>query len=480
MNITWSDILPIVPELFLAIVTAVILLVGVFAPAKKQLAYYMAQSALVITAILTVYCFSALGDVATFSFDHSYVLDQFAVVLKLFVYLITFVVFLFSRNYNEERFILNNEFHVLALLSTIGMAALISSYNLLTLYLSLELLSLPLYALVALQRAKMRCVEAAMKYFVVGGMASGMLLYGISILFGVTGSLDLGEIAHHIGGQTNPHNIMLIFALVFIISGMAFKLGAVPFHMWVPDVYDGSPTSVTLLVAAAPKIAAFALFARVLATGLPTLFHNWQQILLVISLLSIGLGNIVAIVQTNIKRLLAYSSISHMGFVLLGLSCGSAAGNSSAVFYVITYSLMSLGSFGMVALMSRAGFEANDIEDYAGLNQRSPWLAFMMLVLMFSMAGVPPLVGFIAKLAVLKALVDVNLIWVAVVALAFSIIGAYYYIRIVKIMYFDQPREAELIVCPQETKLAISVNGLAILLLGVFPNALASLCQNLF
>lgn len=480
MNITWSDILPIIPELFLAILTAVILLVGVFAPAKKQLGYYLAQIGLILTAILTVYCFSALGDVTTFSFDHSYVLDKFAVVLKLFVYLITFVVFLFSRNYNEERYILNNEFHVLALLSTIGMAVLISSYNLLTLYLSLELLSLPLYALVALQRAKMRCVEAAMKYFVVGGMASGMLLYGISILFGVTGSLDLGVIANHIAGQSSAHNIMLVFALVFIISGMAFKLGAVPFHMWVPDVYDGAPTSVTLLIAAAPKIAAFALIARVLATGLPDLFQHWQQILLAIALLSVGLGNIVAIVQSNIKRLLAYSSISHMGFVLLGLACGSAAGNTAAVFYVITYSLMSLGAFGMVALMSRAGFEANDIEDYVGLNHRNPWLAFMMLVLMFSMAGVPPLVGFIAKLTILKALVDVHLTWIAVVALIFSIIGAYYYIRIVKLMYFDQPREAELIACPQEAKLAISVNGLAILLLGIFPSALAKLCQNLF
>jgi NADH-quinone oxidoreductase subunit N len=477
---TGSDFLPIIPEIFLAFMAAAILLAGVFLPNQKQLAYYLGLASLVIAAILTVYCFSALGDVTTFSFDHSYVLDQFAVVLKLFVFLITFIVFLFSRHYNKERYVLDNEFHVLALLSTIGMTALISSYNLLTLYLSLELLSLPLYALVALQRAKMRCVEAAMKYFVVGGMASGMLLYGMSILFGVTGSLDLSEIAHHISGLNGTHNIMLIFALVFIISGMAFKLGAVPFHMWVPDVYDGAPTSVTLLVAAAPKIAGFALFARILATGLPELFHHWQQILLAISLLSIGLGNIVAIVQTNIKRLLAYSSIAHMGYVLLGLSCGTNAGNSASVFYVITYSLMSLGSFGMIALMSRAGFEANDIEDYAGLNHRSPWLAFMMLVLMFSLAGVPPLVGFIAKLTILKALIDVHLTWVAVVALVFSIIGAYYYIRVVKVMYFDQPREAELIVCPQETKLAISVNGLAILFLGIFPGALANLCQNLF
>jgi NADH-quinone oxidoreductase subunit N len=477
---TFSDLLPILPELFLTVMVAVVLLAGVFAPRSKQLAYYLVQLSLIIAAILTLYCYSALGKVATFSFNHSYVLDHFAVVLKLFVYLISFVVFLYSRNYNQERHILNNEFHVLALLSTIGMLTLISAYNLLTLYLALELLSLPLYALVALQRAKMRCVEAAMKYFVVGGMASGMLLYGISILFGATGSLDLSIIAHVVGQLNGVHNIMLIFALVFIIAGMAFKVGAVPFHMWVPDVYDGAPTSVTLLISAAPKIAGFALFVRVLAIGLPGLLAEWQQILLVIALLSIALGNIVAIVQSNIKRMLAYSSISHMGFMLLGLACGNESGNSAAIFYVITYSLMSLGAFGMVALMSRAGFEANDIEDYAGLNQRSPWLAFMLLILMFSMAGVPPLVGFIAKLSVLNALVDAHLTWVAVVALIFSIIGAYYYIRVVKVMYFDQPLEAELIVCPQDTKLAITVNGIAILLLGIFPGALSTLCQGLF
>lgn len=477
---TSSDLLTVLPELFLTVMTAIILLSGVFAPQRRHLPYYLVQASLIIAAGLTLYSYSALGYAPTFSFHHSYVLDHFAVVLKLFVYLIAFVVFLYARNYNQERQILNNEFHVLALLATIGMIALISGYNLLTLYLALELLSLPLYALVALQRSKMRCVEAAMKYFVVGGLASGMLLYGISILFGATGSLDLGAIAHAVTQLNGGHNLMLVFALVFIIAGMAFKVGAVPFHVWVPDVYDGSPTSVTLLIGAAPKIAGFALFVRVLAIGLPGLFAEWQQILLVIALLSIGLGNIVAIVQSNIKRMLAYSSIAHMGFMLLGLACGSPAGNSAAVFYVITYSLMGLGAFGMVALMSRAGFEANDIEDYAGLNQRSPWLAFMMLILMFSMAGVPPLVGFIAKLGILNALVDAHLTWVAVLAIIFAVAGAYYYIRVIKVMYFDQPLEAEPIVCPQDTKIGITVNGIAILLLGIFPSALFTVCQGLF
>ncbi len=477
---TFADLLSILPEFFLAVMTAVVLLVGVFAPKKPQCAYYLVQISLIIAAMLTVYSFHALGNVTTFSFNHSYVVDHFAVVLKLFVYLISFVAFLYARNYNHERFILNNEFHVLALLSVIGMVALISGYNLLTLYLALELLSLPLYGLVALQRAKMRCVEAAMKYFVVGSLASGMLLYGISILFGVAHSLDLGQIAHAVAQLQGSGNLMLIFALVFIIAGMAFKVGAVPFHMWVPDVYDGSPTSVTLLISAAPKIAGLALFIRILVVGLPGLFAQWQQIILVIAILSIALGNIVAIVQVNIKRLLAYSSIAHMGYMLLGLACGTPAGNSAAIFYVITYSLMSLGAFGMIALMSRAGFEANNIEDYAGLNHRSPWLAFMMLILMFSLAGVPPLVGFIAKLGILNALVEVHLTWVAVVAIIFAIVGAYYYIRVVKVMYFDQPLAAEVIACPRDTKIAITINGLGILLLGIFPGALYGLCQGLF
>lgn len=477
---TFADLLPVLPELFLMVMTAVVLLSGTFIPGKRFLPYCLVQLSLIIAVGLTFYSYSALGKVTAFSFDHSYVLDRFAVIMKLFVYLIAFIVFLYSRNYNDERRILNNEFYVLALLSVIGMATLISAYNLLTLYLALELLSLPLYALVAIQRAKMRCVEAAMKYFIVGGLASGMLLYGMSILFGVTRNLDLAAIAQAIAGASHTHPVVLIFALVFIMAGMAFKLGAVPFHSWVPDVYDGSPTSVTLLISTAPKIAGFALFVRILASGVPELFAEWQQMLLFIALLSIALGNVVAIVQTNIKRMLAYSSIAHVGYTLLGLACGSAAGNAAAVFYIITYSLMSLGAFGMIVLMSRVGFEANEIEDFAGLNQRNPWLAFMMLILMFSLAGVPPLVGFIAKLSVLNALIDVHFTWVAIIALIFAVVGAYYYIRVIKVMYFDKPIEAELIACPRDTQVAMTVNGLAILLLGIFPSGLFTLCQGLF
>ncbi len=480
MNPAVTNLLPVLPEIFLAVMVAVTLLTGVFLPNRRLLPYFLVQISLVIGACLTWYSYYAFGKTPTFAFSHSYILDSFAVVLKLFVYLISFVTFIYARRYNEDRHIISNEFHVLGLLATLGMLVLISAYNLLTLYLGLELLSLPLYALVAIQRAKMRCVEAAMKYFVVGGLASGMLLYGISILFGVTHSLDIATIASNIKTLPNHQDVMLIFALVFVVAGMAFKLGAVPFHMWVPDVYDGAPTSVTILLGATPKIAGFALFVRILVEGLPDLFSQWQHMLVVIGILSIALGNVVAIVQVNIKRMLAYSSISHMGFTLLGLAAGTEAGYTAANFYVITYSLMSLGAFGMVALMSRAGFEANDIEDYAGLNHRNPWLAFMMLLLMFSMAGVPPLVGFIAKLSILNAIIQVNLTWVAVIAIIFSIVGAYYYIRIIKVMYFDQPLEAELISCPRDTKIAMSVNGLAILLLGIFPGALFSICKGLF
>lgn len=480
MNSLFAGLLPVLPEIFLAVMVAVILLIGVFAKNYQQLPYYLVQATLIVGAGLTLYCYYSLDKTTGFTFYHSYIFDQFALVLKLFVYGVSLVVFIYSRQYNQDRHIMSNEFHVLGLLAIIGMLVLISAYNLLTLYLGLELLSLPLYALVAIQRAKMRCVEAAMKYFVVGGLASGMLLYGISILFGVTHSLDIATIAANVKSLSNHNDVMLIFALVFVVAGMAFKLGAVPFHMWVPDVYDGAPTSVTILISAAPKIAGFALFVRILVEGLPELFGQWQHMLLAVGLLSIALGNVVAIVQVNIKRMLAYSSISHMGFALLGLAAGTEAGNTAANFYILTYTLMSLGGFGIVALMSRAGYEANDIDDYAGLNNRNPWLAFMMLLLMFSMAGVPPLVGFIAKLSILDALVQVNLTWVAVVALLFAIVGAYYYIRIIKVMYFDQPLQAELIACPRDTKIAISLNGLVILVLGIFPGSLFKICQGLF
>ncbi len=478
-SIALSELVPLMPELFLALMICVMLLTATFFTSKGYLSYYLAQISLIIAACLTGFAYSLVDNTPVLVFSGTYILDSFAVVLKLFVYLITYVVFLYSRKYNEERHIPATEFYVLALLATLGMLLLISGHNLLTLFLGLELLSLPLYALVALHRSKMRCVEAAMKYFVVGALASAVLLYGFSILFGVTHTLDIGEIAKTISLLGSQYNLMVIFALVFIVAGVAFKLGTVPFHMWVPDVYDGSPTSVTLLISAAPKIATFALFVRLLIEGLPNVFAQWHQLLIVVALLSIALGNVAAIVQANIKRMLAYSSIAHMGYMLLGLACGTAVGKTAAIFYVLTYSLMTLGAFGIVALLSHSSFEANDIEDYAGLNSRNPWLAFMMMLLMFSLAGVPPLVGFIAKLSIFDALIEVHLTWVAAVAVIFSIMGAYYYIRVIKVMYFDQPGEAGLILCPQDSKIAISINGIIVLLLGLFPGLLFHLCQGL-
>jgi NADH-quinone oxidoreductase subunit N len=330
--------------------------------------------------------------------------------------------------------------------------------------------------MVALQRDSVAASEAAMKYFILGAMASAMLLYGMSMLYGATGSLDLGQVSAHIEAGS-ADNMVLLFGLVFVIVGIAFKLGAVPFHMWLPDVYDGAPTAVTLYVSTAPKLAAFAMLMRLLVEGLNGLQPHWQEILILLSVLSLGIGNIVAIAQANIKRMLAYSAISHVGFLLLGVLSGQEAGYAASMFYAITYVLMGLGGFGMVILMSRAGFEAERLEDYKGLNERSPWYALMMLILMFSMAGVPPFLGFWAKLSVIRAVVNVDLIWLAAVAVIFSVIGAFYYLRVIKLMYFDKPDSFAPIHSSFDMRLALSANSLAVLVLGIFPGALMALCS---
>jgi len=317
--------------------------------------------------------------------------------------------------------------------------------------------------------------EAAMKYFVLGALASGMLLYGMSMLYGVTGSLDLAQINDFIL-RSPGDNMVLVFGLVFVIVGVAFKLGAVPFHMWVPDVYHGAPTSVTLYIGTAPKIAAFAMLMRLLVDGLGGLHAQWQDMLIILSILSLAIGNVVAIAQTNIKRMLAYSTISHVGYLLLGILSASGEGFAASMFYIIVYALMSMGSFAMVLLLSRTGFEADRLDDFKGLNERSPWFAFMMLILMFSMAGVPPFLGFWAKLAVLKAVIEADLVWLAAVAVLFSIIGAFYYLRIIKLMYFDKPEDTEPLAAKLDARIALSANGLAILALGIFPGALLALC----
>jgi NADH-quinone oxidoreductase subunit N len=344
------------------------------------------------------------------------------------------------------------------------MQVMVSAHSLLTIYLGLELLSLSLYAMVAFDRDSASASEAAMKYFVLGALASGMLLYGMSMIYGATGSLDVTRIAVAIGdGQ--DRGMILVFGLCFIVVGLAFKFGAVPFHMWVPDVYHGAPTAVTLFLGSAPKIAAFAMAMRLLSETLGQLVADWQGMLVILSVLSLAIGNVVAIAQTNLKRMLAYSTISHVGFLLLGILAGTATGYSAAMFYAITYALMAIGGFGIIILLSRAGYEADSLEDFRGLNDRSPWFALMMLILMFSMAGVPPTIGFY-----------VDMLWLALVAVFFSIIGAYYYIRVVKLMYFDTPASDAPLVMNVDLRIAVSLNGLAVLGLGLFPGGLLALC----
>jgi NADH-quinone oxidoreductase subunit N len=407
--------------------------------------------------------------------------DLMADVLKLLVYIAAMVMLVYSRPYLAARGLFRGEFFVLVLFATLGMMVMISANHLLTLYLGLELLTLALFAMVALQRDSVAATEAAMKYFVLGALASGMLLYGMSILYGATGTLGIAQLAEVVlaGGA---RDVALVFALVFVVAGIGFKLGAVPFHMWVPDVYHGAPTAVTVFIGSAPKLAAFAFIMRLLVQGLGAerLVEEWSQMLMVMAVASLAIGNVTAIVQTNLKRMLAYSTIGHMGFFLLGILAGDLVGFGAGMFYIVVYVLMNLGAFGMILLLSRAGFEADNLEDFKGLNQRSPWYAFLMLLLMFSMAGVPPTVGFYAKLAVLQAVISVGAWWsipLAVWAVLFSLIGAYYYLRLVKLMYFDAPVDTAPITPRLDVRVVLSVNGLAMLVFGIFPEWLMWLCN---
>lgn len=469
------------PEAFLLTMACLVLVVDVYLPKEKRnLTYVFTQFSLIITLVLLL---GNQTDTRVLAFNDLFVQDAMADALKLFIIIISFGVFVYSREYLQARNIFKGEFYVLGLFSIVGMMLMVSANNLLMLYLGLELLSLCLYALVAFNRDNGDASEAAMKYFVLGAIASGMLLYGMSILYGLSGSLQISEIAHsvmQISRTDSAQGIGMVFALVFIVVALAFKLGAVPFHMWMPDVYHGSPTAVTALIGTAPKLAGFAMIMRLMVEALGGLQADWQQMVIVLSVLSLALGNIVAIAQSNIKRMLAYSTISHVGFILLGILAGTAEGYSSAMFYTITYALMSLGGFGVIMLMARQGFEADNITDLAGLNQRSPWYAFIMMILMLSMAGVPPTVGFWAKLAVLTAVVDVDLVWMAIIAVFFSIIGIFYYLRIIKIMYFDDAVETGPLECGRDMQIALSTNGLAILALGLYPAALMSLCVSVF
>jgi NADH-quinone oxidoreductase subunit N len=412
-----------------------------------------------------------------------FVADGMASVLKLLAVGAVAVCLVYSRRYLQDRGLFKGEYFVLALFALLGMMVMISANHFLVLYLGLELMSLCLYAMVALNRDSAASTEAAMKYFILGALASGLLLYGMSMIYGATGALQLDRIALAIAsGQANA--VLLVFGLVFIVAGLAFKVGVVPFHMWIPDVYHGAPNAMTLFIGTAPKLAAFAMAIRLLVNALLPLAIDWQQMLIVLAVLSMGLGNLAAIAQTNIKRMLAYSTIAQMGFMLLGLLSGVVGGNlnsaadaySASMFYVVTYVLMSLGAFGMVLLLSRAGFEADALDDFRGLNQRSPWYAFMMLALMFSLAGIPPTVGFYAKLAVVQATMNAGLIWLAVVAVLFSLVGAFYYLRVVKLMYFDDATDHAPLAAGRDMRVLMSVNGLAVLVLGIMPGPLMQLC----
>jgi NADH-quinone oxidoreductase subunit N len=409
-----------------------------------------------------------------------YVADQIASLLKIFIYLTSFFAFLYAKQYIKERNINSGEYYVLGLFCVLGMSVLVSANSLLVIFLGVEILSLPLYAMVALERTSSICSEAAMKYYIMGAVATAMLLYGFSMLYGATNSIDVLTITQYITAPNFTNHLMIIFALVFVIAGLAFKLGAAPFHLWAPDVYQGAPTSVTLFIGSAPKIATLGMLIRLLVDAMPAIHVEWQQLLIIVALLSMAVGNIVAIVQTNIKRMLAYSSIAHMGYMSLGLLTATPDGYAAAMFYMIIYAIMSMAAFAVVVILSRAGFEAENIKDFRGLNSRNPWLALMMLLVMFSMAGIPPTVGFFAKLGVLEALVSAHYVWLAAIALVFAVIGAYYYLAIVKVMYFEEPVTHEPVVTKLDLRVAITVNSLAVLILGLFPTALINFCRAAF
>ena len=470
------DMTPALPEIFVLIMACVILVYDLFLSDRNRvITYLMSIGTLVGAAILTGFYHGAHSDHPVLTFSGTFVSDSMADVLKFFVYLITAGVFLYARRYLLERDLFKGEFYVLGLFGVLGMMVMVSAHNLLTIYLGLELLALSQYAMVALQRDSGVASEAAMKYFVLGALASGMLLYGMSMLYGATRSLDITEIGNYVS-QASKDDLVLIFAVAFIVVGLAFKLGAAPFHMWIPDVYHGAPTAVTLYIGTAPKIAAFAMLMRLLVDGLGDLHGQWQGMLIVLAILSMAIGNIIAIAQSNLKRMLAYSTIAHVGFLLLGVITGTSGGYAASMFYVIVYAIMSLGGFGMIILLSRAGFEADKIDDFKGLNERSPWFAFMMAILMLSMAGIPPFLGFWAKFAVLEAVVRSGMVWLAVVAVIFAIIGAFYYLRVIKFMYFDKAEDATPLTPSLDMKLIMSANGLAVLALGIYPTALMTLC----
>lgn len=466
------------PEIILLITACLALLADLFIKERfSNIACILGCIGLILAGVSS---FLLLGNFTTIIFSGLFVSDDSSQLMKLFIDISVLLCFIYSYAYINERQMFAGDYYVLALFSTVGMSTLVSAHSLLTVYLGLELLSLPLYALTAIRRNNGNSSEAALKYFVMGAIASGMLLYGFSLLYGVTGQLDLLDIANSVAVNWEHQNLLLSFAMVFIVAGIGFKLAAVPFHMWAPDVYQGAPTSVTLFISTAPKIAALGMMLRILTLSLGEMAIEWQQMVLVMALLSTGLGNLLAVTQTNLKRLFAYSAIAHIGYALFGVLATSQAGYSAALYYILVYSLMSAAAFGLLVLLSRDGMEIESVEDLKGLSKRNPWIAFLMLIVLFSMAGVPPTVGFFTKLLVLKALVDVHLTWVAVLGLLFAVIGVYYYIKIVKVMYFDEAENTTPFKISNSSALIYSINCLALLYLGIFPSVLINACINAF
>ncbi len=479
------------PEIVLAVAAMLILVVDAFfGEARRNVSYALSLATLVVVAAICG--MFLLQDAVIYAFGNLYVTDPMANVLKMFAALATALVMIYGQGYARDRAMWHGEFFVLTLFALLGILLMISANNLLTVYLGLELQALALYALVALRRDDTRATEAAMKYFVLGALASGFLLYGMSMLYGAAGTLDINELARNISGGQVSSRAALVLGTVFIVGGLAFKLGAVPFHMWLPDVYQGAPTPVTLMIGTAPKLAAFAIAFRLLVEGLLPLAVDWQQMLVVLAVGSLVIGNVTAIAQSNLKRMLAYSTIGQMGFMLLAMLSGVVGGStmatanaySAAMFYVIVYAITTLGTFGIILLLAREGFEAEEIADLKGLNRRSPWYAFVMLLLMFSLAGIPPTVGFYAKLVVLQALLGSGMgglagsgaIWLAVIAVLLSLVAAFYYLRVVKVMYFDEPVDSQPIVATADMRVALSVNGAFVLVLGIVPQYLLALC----
>ncbi|MEM7081793.1 MAG: NADH-quinone oxidoreductase subunit NuoN [Pseudomonadota bacterium] len=460
-------------EIFVLAMICVVLVFDVFSEDPKRRWTYYLSVLTVIGAALVTWMTAEEGRALTFS--GTYVADHAGLVLKMATYVSMVFVFVYSMEYLKDRLLVKGEYFILALFAMLGILVMISAGHFLTIYLGLELLSLSLYAMVAYDRDSPIAAESAMKYFVLGAIASGTLLYGMSMLYGVAGSLDLTEIAAVMSGSgvTESGRLVMLLGLSFVLVGMAFKLGAVPFHMWIPDVYHGAPTASTLFIGSTAKLASFALILRLLIDGLGAMYADWRDMLMVMSVLSIALGNIVAIAQTNLKRMLAYSTISHVGFILMGFLAPTNAGVEAALFYTVVYVIMSAGAFGMIILLGREGFEADEIDDFKGLFRRSPWFATVMMLLMFSMAGVPPLVGFYPKLNVIMSALNAGLVWVALVGVFFSVVGAFYYLRVIKVMLFDQPdADAPPIEASRSMRAALSINGGAVLILGLLPGAL--------